>query len=625
MSSIQAYRFEDPFRPIYEYYAIATWLIFAAISIVAMGITPYPKPIYILFATICVGFAAVRSRTALKLWRRQRDLQGVPLTFMSRQGVIKENKELQDKIFIGWGFLWGQEQAQQSHQLIRHDPNLLITPTEETHVRVDAGTKRTVKEAREGQPWLHGLGVRHEEPVLLPLSHTAGHILLVGTTRSGKTRFLDLIISQAIARGEAVIILDPKGDRDLKETAENACSRMGDPDKWVYFNPAYPELSARIDPLRNFNRATELATRIAVLIASDGSGGDPFTSYSQMLLTNISEGLLMAHAKPSLALLRRYVSSGVEQVVIDATTAYCNKLFGDEWEKEYIPHKKKMKMPPTLYDHALSFVNFYREWVLPKKPSTALEALYSSFEHERAHAAKMTASLQPVLSMLTSGSMGPLLSPDGADIEDERPITDFSRIVRNKQVCYIGLDSLSDNMVGTALGSMFLSDLAAVSGDRYNYNTGDAPINLIVDEAAELMGDRLIQILNKAGGAKVRVILATQTVADFAARLGSVEKARMALGNLNNVFVLRTLDGGTQEYIAESFPQTYVRHIEYSQATDASTGDALEFGYRISEAIKEVETPLVAAPILGVLPNLEYFAKISGGTVIKGRIPIIKD
>lgn len=624
MSSIQAYRFEDPFRPIYEYYAIATWVVFAAIAMVAMGITPYPKPIYILFSTLCLIIAAVRGKTALKLWRRQRDLQGVPLTFISREGLLKENKELEDKIFLGWGFLWGQEQAQLAHQLIRHDPNLLIMPTEEKHIRGTGDERREVKEAREGQPWLHGLGVRHEEPVMLPITHTAGHVLLIGTTRSGKTRFLDMLISQAIARGEAVVILDPKGDRDLKETAEKACKRMGDPDKWVYFHPAYPENSARIDPLRNFNRATELATRIAVLIPSE-SNGDPFTQYSQMLLTNISEGLLIAHAKPSLVLLRRYVSSGVEQVVIDATTAYCNKHFGDDWEQHYIPHKKKMKQPPSLYDHALSFVNFYREWVMARKPSTALEGLFSSFEHERAHAAKMTASLQPVLNMLTAGSMGPLLSPDGADIDDDRPITDFSRIVRNKQVCYIGLDSLSDNMVGTALGSMFLSDLAAVSGDRYNYNTGDNPITLIVDEAAELMGDRLIQILNKAGGAKVRVILATQTVADFAAKMGSLEKARMALGNLNNVFVLRTLDGGTQEYVAESFPQTYVRHIEYSQATDASTGDALEFGYRISEAIKEVETPLVAAPILGVLPNLEYFAKISGGTVIKGRIPIIQD
>lgn len=33
-------------------------------------------------------------------------------------------------------------------------------------------------------------------------------------------------------------------------------------------------------------------------------------------------------------------------------------------------------------------------------------------------------------------------------------------------------DSLTDAMVGSAIGSLFLSDLTAVAGDRYNYGYG---------------------------------------------------------------------------------------------------------------------------------------------------------
>ncbi|MBD4266644.1 conjugal transfer protein, partial [Xanthomonas citri pv. citri] len=89
----------------------------------------------------------------------------------------------------------------------------------------------------------------------------------------------------------------------------------------------------------------------------------------------------------------------------------------------------------------------------------------------------------------TSGTLGGLLSPDPDDVDDERPITDFARIIANRQVCYIGLDSLSDNMVGSAIGSMFVSDMTAVSGDRYNFSEGadTKPVNLIIDEAAELV------------------------------------------------------------------------------------------------------------------------------------------
>ncbi|NEL74637.1 MAG: type IV secretion system DNA-binding domain-containing protein, partial [Xanthomonas perforans] len=67
-----------------------------------------------------------------------------------------------------------------------------------------------------GQPWIHGIGMMKEGPIFLPLDHTAGHILLIGTTRAGKSRTLDSIIAQAVDRGESVIIWDPKGDRGLR-------------------------------------------------------------------------------------------------------------------------------------------------------------------------------------------------------------------------------------------------------------------------------------------------------------------------------------------------------------------------------------------------------------------------
>ncbi|MBM6705343.1 hypothetical protein H6A60_12805, partial [Sutterella massiliensis] len=41
------------------------------------------------------------------------------------------------------------------------------------------------------------------------------------------TRCFDLLISQAILRGECVIIIDPKGDADLKNKAQRACAALG--------------------------------------------------------------------------------------------------------------------------------------------------------------------------------------------------------------------------------------------------------------------------------------------------------------------------------------------------------------------------------------------------------------
>src|SRR5690606_7753089 len=119
-----------------------------------------------------------------------------------------------------------------------------------------------------------------------------GHLLLLGTTGAGKTRLLDLLISQAIMRDEAVIILDPKGDKELRDVAERACAKMGKPDRFVLFHPAFPYQSVRLDPLANFSRLTELASRIAALIPSE-TGADPFKAFGQSALNNLSQGLVL--------------------------------------------------------------------------------------------------------------------------------------------------------------------------------------------------------------------------------------------------------------------------------------------------------------------------------------------
>ena len=41
--------------------------------------------------------------------------------------------------------------------------------------------------------------------------------------------------------------------------------------------------------------------------------------------------------------------------------------------------------------------------------------------------------------------------------------------------------------------------------------------------------------------------------------------------------------------------------------------------------LKEEEVDLFPPALLGQLPNLEYIANISGGKIIKGRIPILTE
>ncbi|MCK7582153.1 MAG: type IV secretory system conjugative DNA transfer family protein [Chromatiales bacterium] len=138
-------------------------------------------------------------------------------------------------------------------------------------------------------------------------------------------------------------------------------------------------------------------------------------------------------------------------------------------------------------------------------------------------------------------------------------------------MAYIGLDALSDGMVGAAIGSILIADLAAVAGDRYNYSTQPPPVNVFIDEASEVVNDPMIQLLNKGRGAGLRLTIATQTFADFAARTGSEAKARQVLANLNTLIALRVLDSETQEYVTNSLPKARLKTLTRTQGTSTQT------------------------------------------------------
>jgi len=110
---------------------------------------------------------------------------------------------------------------------------------------------------------------------------------VVGTTGAGKTRLFDLLVTQAVLRGKAVVIIDPKGDQDLRNAAERACRSLNAPERFVHFHPTFPRESARIAPLHSFNHATEVASRVAALIPSE-TGNDPFKAIGSILVADLA-------------------------------------------------------------------------------------------------------------------------------------------------------------------------------------------------------------------------------------------------------------------------------------------------------------------------------------------------
>lgn len=600
--------YEMPWRPNYEAYSAIGW---AAAGIAAVGVnatTTMPNGPFYWMAAMCAGMALVRLPKAFQLKKLQQHLAGRPLQFMKLRDLQTNIAKRSEDLWLGYGFEWENRHIQRTFEILKRDMS-------------SVAPKRSKGQADEmGKHWIHGIEPK-EETLYQPMKHVEGHTLILGTTGSGKTRCFDSFITQAILRGEAVFIIDPKGDKELRDNARRACEAMGHPDKFVNFHPAFPEESVRIDMMANFTRATELASRVAALIPSE-TGNDPFTSFGWLALNNLINGLLIVDNQPNLVTLRSYLEMGAESLAAKAIEVYGKRVIKD-YAEQVKPYAEKLKASSPKAVIAKQMMAFYFDVVHPVRPNADLEGLLSMVKHDVSHFGKMIATLMPVMSMLTSGELANLLSPDPNDMSDSRPIVDTTMLINQAKVTYLGLDSLTDGMVGSAIGSLFLSDMTAVAGDRYNFGLDNRPVNVFVDEAAEVINDPFIRLLNKGRGALLRLTVATQTISDFAARMGSKDKALQVLGNINNVLCLRVLDSETQKFFAEGIPLTRVKYVMRTQGQNTDSNEPILHGGNQGERLMEEEMEMVPPALLGMLPNLEFFAKISGGRVLKGRLPIL--
>lgn len=113
-----------------------------------------------------------------------------------------------------------------------------------------------------------------DAPLLLPDALLGQHTLILGTTGVGKTRLLELLALQAIDRGDAVIVIDPKGDEPLRRRLTAAAGT-----RLRLFSLPHPEQSVRYNPVGRYRDVREVADRIAALLPASGDAL-PFRNFA---------------------------------------------------------------------------------------------------------------------------------------------------------------------------------------------------------------------------------------------------------------------------------------------------------------------------------------------------------
>jgi conjugal transfer pilus assembly protein TraD len=617
--------FDQPWRPAYEGYAAAAWTaavpIFYTIAPEAAGVM-----MHVTVGLAATSMAYIRGVQAMELWGIKSGVYNQAPDFVKADRLSQYARSNPDKVWLGTGFDWQPIHTQRMYDLKRLNPRDIAPPL--WYAKYVAKLSETnLTEEAVGAAWIRGVEI-NRQPIFAPFEVFKGHTVVFGTTGAGKTRAMEVIFTGMVHRDDVVIIIDPKGDTELRERARKEAKRAGRP--FIDFHLAFPSKSCRFDPMKNFNRETELASRVSALVPSE-TGQDAFTSFAWNTINSICQGMIEVGEKPSLIKIRNYIELGIDGLLIKVYEAFFSRHKSD-WAQlagAYVRNRQKdVGRNPTDSERLAGYRDFYNnDFVTKSLTSPAIGGLINVYDHDDSHFGKMIANLIPILSMLTSGELGALLSPDYDDPDDERPIWDFEKGIAANAVFYFGLDSLSDATVASAVGSLILSDLVAVAGSRYNFGFENKRkfISLMVDEASQVVNDPFITMLNQGRGAHFVCWVFTQTFPDFEAKLGSAAKARKMMGNFNNLIALRTKDGVTQKYITESFGTSLVKQMSTNIAVGDSD-DPIAFGDgRMGKNLSEKLEEKIPTDILDKLPNFQYIASISGGRLIQGKFPILID
>jgi conjugative coupling factor TraD (TOL family) len=645
---VSAHPIEALLRPPVELWSALVAFATAAIAILAPWSLMMPPGVAHGAGAALSIMGLIRGRQAWRILRYQRNMRRLP-TYKLRSRKIPLSRR---KLFLGRGFRWSQTHTQRLRDTIRPEvqhyvqPGALYQWARRKEVAWEslpvlsllAHVLRTRAwwnplaplPAVGGKPALHAVEP-DEQDVWMDIGERVGHTLVLGTTRVGKTRLAEILITQDIRRGDVVIVFDPKGDADLLRRVYAEARRAGRAKDFYMFHLGFPQVSARYNAIGNFSRITEVATRIANQLPSEGNSA-AFKEFAWRFVNIIARALVALDRRPDYQQVRRYIND-IEPLFMEYARAYLEQHGAEDWKaqvEELTGAISERNLPAALRGRNKEAVALMRHLQAQDLYDPVLDGLVSAFKYDKTYFDKIVSSVGPLMEKLTTGNIAALISPDYLDENDTRPIFEWMDVIRRKGIVYVGLDALTDTTVASAVGNSMFADLVSVAGHIYKHGVSgesvDTPptISMHADEFNELVGDEFIPLLNKAGGAGFQVTAYTQTWSDVEARLGNRAKAGQVAGNFNTLIMLRVKELATAEMLTEQLPKVEVFTLMSVSGVDDSSepGSGVDFKSRNEDRISVSEVPMLTPAELITLPKGQAFALLEGGQLWKIRMPL---
>jgi conjugal transfer pilus assembly protein TraD len=638
---------DDVFRPPYELASVAA----ATLAAGAMLLEPAT---FLLTPMQAVGAAG--ALTLLGAWRMTQAWRVMAFRRAVRRlqpYALRPNDVpwSRDAVFFGHGFEWTARHtqrmtllAQPEHERLRR-PSALYRWARSVERRPDTAAwlrALTTSDSRlnpmrpqppvGGNPALHGVEIE-EEDVYTALAELNNHMMVYGTTRVGKTRLAQILVEQDIARGDVVIVFDPKGDVELLLGMYAAALRHGRAAEFQLFHLGFPEVSSRYNPIGNFEQITEVATRATGPLPEQGQSA-AFKAFAWRYVNVIARAMAAVGERPDFKKIYRY------GVTVDPLA----KRYFTQWLDTNAPGWQDRFDPTPTKEHKdlvqraekngrdieiLLLVQFFKT---SGYEDPICDAIASVLANDRTYFEKLVNSLYPLLEKLTTGKIADLISPHYEDTSDPRPILDWMSVINRGGIVYCGFDALTIRDVAEAVSASMLADLTSTFGRVYKHGSSygmSSPearrrVRLHADELNELIGPEFVQAANKGGGAGLFITGYSQTAQDIEAKVGSAAKAEQIGGNLNSIVMLRVKNLATAERLTNQLEQVRVfTKVLASGASDTNDPtEVADFSSRNEDRVATEKVPMLDPAWLMKLPKGQAFAVLEGGRLVKLRMPL---
>ena len=591
---------------------------FSAMTLASLSALTWFAPHYLLLthqlgqttSIILIILSTIRFIQFYRIKRYHHRLNKMPRFFLSTQEIPFSK----DKLFLGRGFRWQPIHTQRLHQIKQIHNQKFIK-----HHKNPLG----------GHAYLHGVGDK-DVPIFIPQHIRTGHMFVVGTTRVGKTRLASVLINQDIRCGDAVIVVDPKGDLDLVRDMVAACLAANRFQDFKVVHLGFPELSAVYNPLKNFDQISEVATRITSAIDAEGEGKQ-FAAFAWKYVNIVATCLYEMKQTITYQSIAFYITRLDKLLVTYADFLfpsldpnYEENLQSITTQAQTIDKFGRLSPPMDRISALTRYIKDYIEQIITSNQIESLHdktlvELFDAATIDKHYYDKITASVGPVLSEINKSNASSIFS-----FKDNPDEIELITAITKKQIIYIGLDSLSNFNVAQAFGKAFLSDLVSTAGKIYKDSNNHYRLNFHCDELSEIIQDSFVKILNKAGGAGFRVTAYAQTKQDLEVALGSAAMAEMTEGNLNTLIMMRVKNEETANLLVKILPQVgVVGHTQVSMVNDTPQGEeGIYFNTTNEDRVQTTNVPMIEVSDIIALPKGQAFVFVNGGELYKIRIPM---